>query len=172
MVEAHKPDPKTGRLLPEAGISIICLAACLAPLGQLWFAWTCEPATIHWAVPIAARIPFGCGTTMVLIYGSSYISGTYGVYAASAMVGNNLMKNILGGFLPLAGPAMFDKLGPRWAGTLLGLLEVVLIPIPFYFYLKGSMIRGRSPVVAKLKEVLQLPARPEVGAEEPVRWEG
>lgn len=168
MVEAHKHDPKTGRPSPEAGISIICLAACLAPIGQLWFSWTCEPASIHWAIPIAAGIPFGCGTTMVLIYGSSYISGTYGLFAASAMVGNNLMKNVLGGFLPLAGPAMFGRLGPRWAGTVLGLLEVVLIPIPFVFYFKGAAIRNRSPVVAKLKE-LQLPAKPDVSAEEPVR---
>ncbi|KAK2601507.1 hypothetical protein N8I77_010954 [Diaporthe amygdali] len=167
MVEAHKHDPKTGRPSPEAGISIICLAACLAPIGQLWFSWTCEPASIHWAIPIAAGIPFGCGTTMVLIYGSSYISGTYGLFAASAMVGNNLMKNVLGGFLPLAGPAMFGRLGPRWAGTVLGLLEVVLIPIPFVFYFKGAAIRNRSPVVAKLKE-LQLPAKPDVSAEEPI----
>jgi len=47
---------------------------------------------------------------------------------------------------------MYNKLGPQWAGTLLGLAQVVLIPIPFVFYKWGKSIRMRSPLIRKLRE--------------------
>lgn len=45
---------------------------------------------------------------------------------------------------------MYAKLNPHWAGTLLGLLEVALIPIPFGFYRYGHRIRRRSPLIRSL----------------------
>jgi DHA1 family multidrug resistance protein-like MFS transporter len=39
---------------------------------------------------------------------------------------------------------MFRALGVNWAGTLLGCVAVVLIPIPIVFYRYGAKIRGRS----------------------------
>lgn len=47
---------------------------------------------------------------------------------------------------------MYAKLTPQWAGTLLGLMEVVLIPIPFAFYKFGDRIRARSPVIRAMRE--------------------
>jgi len=38
----------------------------------------------------------------------------------------------------------FDNLGIQWAGTLLGCLAAVMIPIPFIFYYYGPKIRARS----------------------------
>ena len=54
--------------------------------------------------------------------------------------------------MPLAGPAMYKALSPQWAGTLLGLLEVVLIPIPFVFYRWGAKIRMKSPLIRRMRE--------------------
>jgi DHA1 family multidrug resistance protein-like MFS transporter len=39
---------------------------------------------------------------------------------------------------------MFDALGVNWAGTLLGCIAVVLIPIPVVFIVYGAKIRERS----------------------------
>ncbi|EAQ83296.1 hypothetical protein CHGG_09700 [Chaetomium globosum CBS 148.51] len=147
-----KKDPDTGRAAPEATALVMCIGALLTPLGQLVFSWTCLPATIHPAIPIAFGIPFGMGNTLSFIYGSNYLAGAYGIYAASAMAGNAVMRSVFGAALPLAGPAMYAALTPQWAGTLLGLLEVLLIPIPFAFYRYGDRIRDRSRVIRQMRE--------------------
>ena len=152
MIEAHKPDPVTGEVPPEAMMSVVCIAALLIPIGELWFAWTCYPTSIHWAVSIAAGIPFGCGNGAVFIYASNYLVHSYGIYAASAMAGNAVIRSFLGGTLPLAGPSMYRALGPNWAGTLLGLLEVMIVPIPFIFYKYGAKIRKKSALITEMRE--------------------
>lgn len=152
VINSHKVDPATGRVPPEATAAVMSIGAILTPIGQLIFSWTCLPGTIHWAIPIAFGIPFGMGNTLSFIYGSNYLAGAYGLYAASALAGNAVMRSFFGGTLPLAGPAMYAKLTPQWAGTLLGLLEVCLIPIPFIFYRYGERIRGKSKVIRQMRE--------------------
>ncbi|OJD15002.1 hypothetical protein AJ78_04724 [Emergomyces pasteurianus Ep9510] len=151
MINSHKLDPETGKVPPESMVSVVCIAAVLIPVGELWFAWTCAPASIHWIVPILAGIPFGAGNTAVFIYASNYLTFSYGVYAASAMAGNSVMRSTMGGVLPLAGQAMYAKLGPNWASTLLGLLEVMIIPIPFVFYKYGHRIRMKSTLIRAMQ---------------------
>lgn len=63
-----------------------------------------------------------------------------------------MFRSFLGGTLPLAGPAMFSRLTPQWAGTLLGLMEVLLIPIPFVFYRYGGKIRAKSKIISAMRE--------------------
>lgn len=152
MINSHPRDPVTGRVPPEASASAMMIGAVLTAVGQLGFSWTCLPVSIHWAAPIAFGIPFGAGNTLSFIYGANYLAGAYGVYAASALAGNAVMRSILGGVLPLAGPSMYHKLTPRWAGTFLGVLEVILIPIPFIFYKYGAQIREKSKVIQQLRD--------------------
>jgi hypothetical protein len=152
IIHAHPRDPITGRPTPEASASIMAIGAILTPIGQLGFSWTCLPDTIHWAAPIAFGIPFGAGNTLSFIYGGNYLANAYGIYAASALAGNTVFRSIIGGALPLAGPLMYTKLSPQWAGTLLGLLEVALIPIPVVFYKYGDKIRKKSVVIRQLHE--------------------
>jgi hypothetical protein len=152
MINNHKPEPGTNKPPPEAAMSIVCIAAILCPIGELWFAWTCVPASIHWAIPIAAGIPFGAGNTAVFIYASNYLVHSYGIYAASAMAGNSVVRSLLGGTLPLAGPALYRRLGANWAGTFLALLEIIIIPIPFIFYRYGARIRMKSALIGRMRE--------------------
>ncbi|KAI9798383.1 MAG: hypothetical protein M1825_005367 [Sarcosagium campestre] len=152
MIDSHRPDPDTGRAPPEAMVAVICMASVLAPAGQIWFAWTCVPTSVHWIWPLLAGIPFGAGNVWVFIYASNYLAHSYGIYAASALAGNTVLRSIVGGCLPLAGPAMYRSLGPNWAGTLLGLLEVILIPIPLVFYKYGHRIRRRSDLIRSMQE--------------------
>lgn len=133
-------------------MSAVCIAAVLAPVGQLIFAWTSSPASIHWIWCILGSIPFGAGNTIVFIYATSYMSSCYGIYSASALAGNSVIRSFIGGTLPLAGPSMYANLTPHWAGTLLGLLEVALIPIPFVFYKWGKPIRQRSRLIRQMRE--------------------
>lgn len=157
MIDAHKPrtDPVTGvtEVPPESMMSVVCIAAVLIPIAELWFAWTCLPTTIHPAISIAAGIPFGAGNGAVFIYASNYLVHSYGIYAASAMAGNAVVRSLLGGTLPLAGHPLYDALGANWAGTLLGLLEVAIIPIPFIFYKYGYKIREKSTLIREMREI-------------------
>ncbi|THC98321.1 hypothetical protein EYZ11_002182 [Aspergillus tanneri] len=152
MINSHHIDPETGKVPPEAMVSIVCISAMLIPAGELWFAWTCAPASIHWVVPILAGVPFGAGNTGVFIYASNYITHSYGVYAASAMAGNSVIRSVLGGVLPLVGTYLYSGIGPNWSGTLLGLLEVIIIPIPFVFYKYGYKIREKSTLISRMQE--------------------
>ena len=77
MINSHKKDPETGKVPPEAMVSVVVIAAILVPVGELWFAWTCVPP-VHWIWPILAGIPFGAGNTAVFIYASNYLAHSYG----------------------------------------------------------------------------------------------
>lgn len=150
-IASHKPDPETGNPPPEAGVSVVCIAAILLPIGELWFAWTCTP-NVHWIWPILAGIPFGMGNCGVFIYAVNYLVQSYGIYAASALAGNAVLRCAAGATLPLAGTPMYDALGAHWAGTTLGLLEAAFIPIPFIFYRYGQKIRRKSALIRAMEE--------------------
>lgn len=150
MINAHKRDEE-GNVPPEAMVSAVCIAAICIPVGQIWFSWTCTP-DVHWIWPILAGVPFGAGNAGVFIYATNYLVHSYGVYAASALAGNAVLRSIMGATLPLAGPSMYAALGANWAGTLLGLLEAICIPIPFVFYRYGHKIRQKSALIRSMQE--------------------
>ncbi|KAF2842029.1 MFS general substrate transporter [Patellaria atrata CBS 101060] len=151
MINSHAPDPETARVPPEAMVSIVCIGAFCIPIGELIFAWTCAPH-IPWIAPILAGLPFGFGNGAVFIYASNYLVHSYGIYAASALAGNAVLRSAMGGTLPLAGPKMYATLGPEWAGTLLGLLELALVPIPLIFYRYGHRIRMKSVLIRQMRD--------------------
>ena len=47
---------------------------------------------------------------------------------------------------------MFARLDPHWAGTLLGLLQVAIIPIPVVSYKYGHKIRKKSALIRGVQE--------------------
>jgi hypothetical protein len=144
----HPKSPMTGQPPPEAAVFAVCVGSVLIPIGEFWFAWTARPP-VHWTCPILAGLPFGLGNGLVFIYATNYLAGSYTVYAASSLAGNSIVRYGLAGVLPLAGNRMYHAMGAEWAGTMLALIEVALIPIPFIFYRYGDRIRMRSPMIVK-----------------------
>ena len=47
---------------------------------------------------------------------------------------------------------MYTKLDPHWAGTLLGLVQVAIIPIPVVFYKYGHRIRMKSALIRSMQQ--------------------
>lgn len=146
IIQMHPKSLATGQVSQEAYVSPVCIGSILIPIGEFWFSWTARPS-VHWICPILAGIPFGLGNGLVFIYSTNYLAGSYTVYAASALAGNSLVRYVFGGVLPLAGSQMYHRLGVDYAGTMLALLEVILIPIPFVFYRYGEKIRQRSHLI-------------------------
>lgn len=54
--------------------------------------------------------------------------------------------------MPIVGEYLYAGIGPNWAGTLLGLLEVAIVPIPFVFYKYGYKIRQKSTLIVHMQE--------------------
>ena len=82
---------------------------------------------------------------MILLLSPILPSGlTYHRSAASAIAANTFLRSLAGAIFPLFAQYMFNAMGVNWAGTLLGCVAAVLVPIPVVFYLYGGKIREKS----------------------------
>jgi len=70
-----------------------------------------------------------------------YLIDAYTVYAASVTASSTIFRCLSATFLPLAGPAMYSRLGVGWGTSLLGFISLAFIPFPFIFYVYGQRIR-------------------------------
>jgi hypothetical protein len=140
MINAHPKDPATGKPYPEAMVSVVCIAAVCIPVGEMIFAWTCTP-DVHWIAPLIAGIPFGAGNCGVFIYASNYLVHSYGIYAASALAGNAVLRSAMGGALPLAGPKMYVFCSPPF------LLSSSSLLLPYGHRLTHHQVRDSRPTL-------------------------
>jgi hypothetical protein len=70
-----------------------------------------------------------------------YLVDTYTLYAASALAATTILRSLFGGFLPLAGPSLYNSLGLGWGNSVLGFISIALLPVPFLFVKYGESIR-------------------------------
>ena len=70
-----------------------------------------------------------------------YLVDAYTVFSASVTAASTILRCLFGALLPLAGPAMYDKLGYGWGNSVLGFIAVGFLPLPFIFYRYGQQIR-------------------------------
>lgn len=131
-----------GRVPPEARLPDSFLGAVALPVGLFWFAWTNYPS-IHWAVSIAAGIPFGFGMVIVFLPAFNYLIDSYTIYAASVLAANSAMRSVFGAVFPLFTTYMYENLGIHWASSIPAFLALVCVPIPLLFYKYGARIRKR-----------------------------
>ncbi|KAL4865780.1 hypothetical protein BDV12DRAFT_145960 [Aspergillus spectabilis] len=122
-----------------------CIAGGVAFAGGLfWFGWTGFSPSIHWMAPTASGVLVGFGLTSIFMQGFNYILDSYLNFAASAFAANTMMRSMVGACFPLFTRQMFNNLGIQWAGTLLGCIAVVMIPIPVLFLVYGPRLRRKS----------------------------
>ena len=77
---------------------------------------------------------------------NTYVVDAYTRYAASAIAATNILRSIVGAFLPLAGPKLYEKLGLGWGNSVLGFVALALVPIPWLFFAYGEGLRRRFPM--------------------------
>ncbi|OJJ33657.1 hypothetical protein ASPWEDRAFT_41504 [Aspergillus wentii DTO 134E9] len=135
------------RLLP-------CIVGGVAFAGGLfWFGWTGFTPSIHWMAPTAAGVMVGFGIITIFMQGWNYLLDSYLNFAASAFAANTMLRSLVGACFPLFSRQMFNNLGVQWAGTLLGCIAVVMIPIPIAFRFFGPRIRKKSRLAPTVEEV-------------------
>lgn len=64
--------------------------------------------------------------------------------AASVFAANTIIRSAVGAAFPLFSKQMFVNLGVQWAGTLLGCLALIMVPIPLAFIKWGPALRKKS----------------------------
>ena len=120
---------KLGGPQPEARLPHLIVLSWFTPLGLLWFARTALPPT-HWISGISAGIPFGLGLVALFLGITSYLTDCYGQYAASSLAANAVLRSLFGAGFPLFAKELYDKLGTRWATSLLGFFAIAMAPLP------------------------------------------
>lgn len=91
---------------------------------------------------IQAGIPFGLGSARVITYANNYLAQACGIYAASVLAGNNILRSVTGAELTLTRLRMYTRSGLHWGSTVLGVVEVVCVGIPVVFWLGDDRLRG------------------------------
>lgn len=72
--------------------------------------------------------------------------------AASVFAANTILRSAVGATFPLFSRQLFTNLGVQWAGTLIGCIAVIMIPIPVVFIIFGPKLRGISHFAPAGKE--------------------
>ncbi|KAK9482109.1 major facilitator superfamily domain-containing protein [Lipomyces starkeyi] len=143
-----------GNPVPEERLIPTMMGSVLFPIGLFWLGWTGNyPHAIPWIVPTLAGSFVGGGIILIFLSSVTYIVESYLVFAASAMAANTIVRSAFAAGFPLFARAMFHNLGNGWASTLLGCIGVVLIPVPFVFYVYGKKIRGASRYAPQWKQL-------------------
>lgn len=127
------------RLVPST------VAGFIMSSGFFLYGWTME-YRVHWMAPIIGTSLVGVGYFVMTVSVRSYIIDAFGIYAVSASAAMLAGRNATAAVLPLAGPPLFARLGQGWGSTVLGLLGVVLVPIPALFVNYGERLRRSSPL--------------------------
>jgi hypothetical protein len=87
-------------------------------------------------------VSFGFGMLGIFMPCQTYLVDAFPEYAASAIAAVRTALSITGAFLPLAGPPLYRSLGLGLGNTVLGLLALVMAPIPMLFYKSESSNLG------------------------------
>ena len=71
-----------------------------------------------------------------------YLVDTYWRYSASAIAASTVLQSFTGAVLPLAGPALYDRLGLGWGNSVLAFIALAVFPVPLLFYSYGEKLRN------------------------------
>jgi MFS family permease len=130
---------------PEMRLPLCVFFGSLIPFAFFIYGWTTY-YKVHWILPIVSLIPFGFGLMGIFAPLQTYMIDCFPQFAASAIAGMTALRCLFGAMLPLAGPAMYEKLGLGWGNSLLGFVAIAFIPVPLALFRYGKVVRERFPV--------------------------
>ncbi|KAA1477951.1 MFS polyamine transporter [Dentipellis sp. KUC8613] len=129
---------------PETRLFGAMIGGFLLVVGIFWLGWSGEYSAVPWYVPAISTVAVGTAVSLIFISFLTYLVDVYLMYAASAFAANTFVRSMVGAAFPLFTVQMFENMGINWAATLIGLIGLVLAPLPFLFYRYGARIRMNS----------------------------
>lgn len=139
--EAKRLDPQP--VPPEFRLKVALISGPLFAASFFWFGWTSFPSISFWA-PLMSGLLMGFSIQLIFLGLFNYLVDAYITVAASVLASTTVVRSLFGAAFPLFGGDMYKALDPRWASTVLGLLAVVMIPIPFVLQRYGPFLRRKS----------------------------
>jgi hypothetical protein len=147
---------------PEARLYFSCMTSLLLPAG-LFVAFLSPASTSHYTQAIGIGFA-NWGIYSVYLATFNYLADTYHMYASSALAAQSFSRNVLGGIFPVLTGIMFDNLGLKNAGCVLGGIASALTLIPWVLMIFGSKIRARSKfAIVSFWRCISIPHRQSLG---------
>ncbi|EPQ31657.1 uncharacterized protein PFL1_00990 [Pseudozyma flocculosa PF-1] len=142
-----------GIAVPEARLYYACVGGILSTIGMFIFAFTSPTKNgdrfVHWIAPEIALVPLVMGIYFIFEAIQQYLADAYGAeWGASAISAQGLIRNSMAASFPLFSTQMFRNLDVWGAGTLLGCLLALAVPLPFILIKFGARIRANSKYAA------------------------
>ncbi|KAF3935863.1 hypothetical protein ABW19_dt0208002 [Dactylella cylindrospora] len=143
--------------IPERRLLPAIVGSLFLPTGLFIFAWTAKE-NVDILVPLLGCVFFGFGAVSTFIVSAIYLVHIYDdLLGASALGANSLLRYTLGAFFPLFTIQMYKKLGINGAGSLLGGVGVLLLPIPWLLFYRGATLRKLSRMIDAEKKPAERP---------------
>ncbi|KIV99879.1 hypothetical protein, variant 1 [Verruconis gallopava] len=130
---------------PEFRLPAAIYLAGLVPVSLFWYGWSVQRQS-HWIVPIIGSTFFGFGMLGIFVPTQQYLVDAFQIYSASAVAAVRTAISIAGTTLPLAGPPLYERLDLGMGNTVLGIITLVLTPIPWLFMRYGKAVREKWPI--------------------------
>ena len=140
---------KRGEYKPEDRLPPLAAGTLLVPIGLFWYGWAAQAHT-HWTIPIVGTGLIGIGIMFIWLPIQMYLVDAYTLYAASAIAANTVIRSIFGTCIPLAGPALYARLGLGWGNSLLGFIALAFAPFSLLILKYGEKIRTNPRFQPKL----------------------
>ncbi|GJJ08841.1 hypothetical protein Clacol_003060 [Clathrus columnatus] len=144
-IEKYKPNNPP----PEVRLKSAIYSGPLYVISFFWFGWTSYPFISYWA-SMSSGVFLGVSISLIFVALTNYIVDAYLSVAASALAVYTVIRSAAGAGFPLFARAMYNKLGPQWASTILGVVALLLVPIPLVLQRYGETLRKRSSYVPNL----------------------
>lgn len=129
-----------GTMKPEDRLPPLVMGVCLVPVGLFWYGWCAEYRT-HWILPIIGTGFCALGMFYAFVAIQIYLIDAFTLFAASVIAANTVARSVFGATIPLAAPALYNRLGFGWGNTLLGFIGVVFVPFSLLLVCFGERIR-------------------------------
>lgn len=133
---------------PEARLYFACIVCLFLPAGL--FGGFLGPQSSGSGSDVAHAVGLGFATWgiySVYLATFNYLADSYNIYASSALAAQGFARNMMGGAFPVITGMMFDTMGVRGAGGLLGGVAMALSATPWVLVFFGERIRGKSKVM-------------------------
>ena len=129
--------------VPEARLPPMMYGSVSFCAGLFIFGWTADPS-IHWIAPCIGAVLVGLGFFTIFQAALNYLIDTFQRYAASAVAATTFLRSALAGAFPLFIGPLLHNIGVPWGISIFAFFSIVLIPIPYLFYIYGRRIRARG----------------------------
>ncbi|KAI8631183.1 synaptic vesicle transporter [Xylariaceae sp. FL1651] len=131
--------------VPEIRLKICIYFSFFIPISFVWYGWSANQHAF-WLAPISGLVVFGLGMIGIFLPVQTYMIDAFPEYAASSTAALASSRNVVGTFLPLAGPYLYKALGLGWGNTILAFIALVLIPAPYFIAKYGGTLRLKYPI--------------------------